>query len=107
MRFKLPPLAKKWMVRSALILLLPVAGGLVSIIYVTGKIAIYEQADNAARMASKAAYLKSISGPDPANAPDLVVILFDDLGYGDVGFTGNRLINTPHMDALAANGMVL
>jgi len=31
MRFKLPPLAKKWMVRSALILLLPVAGVLVHI----------------------------------------------------------------------------
>ncbi len=107
MRLKLPPLAKKWVVRSALILLLPVAGVLVSIIYVTGKIAFYEQADNAARMASKAAYLKSITGPAPANAPDLVVILFDDLGYGDVGFTGNRLIKTPHMDALAANGMVL
>ena len=30
--------------------------------------------------------------------PDLVVILFDDLGYGDVGFTGNQIIATPHMD---------
>ena len=32
------------------------------------------------------------------NAPDLVIILFDDLGYGDVGFTGNQIIATPHMD---------
>ena len=33
--------------------------------------------------------------------------LFDDLGYGDVGFTGNQMIATPHMDKLAANGLVL
>ena len=57
-------------------------------------------------MAAKAAYLKSITRTAPENAPDLVVILFDDLGYGDVGFTGNQMIATPHMDSLAAKGVV-
>ena len=100
-------MAKKWLRRGALILLLPVAGVLFTLIYVTAKIAFYEQADDPARMASKAAYLKAISRPAPVGAPDVVVILFDDLGYGDVGFTGNRMIKTPHMDTLAADGLVM
>ena len=58
-------------------------------------------------MAAKADYLASIARTAPQNAPDLVIILFDDLGYGDVGFTGNQMIATPHMDKLAANGLVL
>ena len=39
--------------------------------------------------------------------PNLVVILADDLGYGDLGVQGSRAIETPHMDRLAAEGMRL
>ena len=38
--------------------------------------------------------------------PNIVLILCDDLGYSDVGFNGAKDITTPHLDALAANGMV-
>jgi uncharacterized sulfatase len=37
--------------------------------------------------------------------PNFVVILADDLGYGDLGCYGQRRIKTPHIDRLAAEGM--
>ena len=98
---------KKWLKRLGLLLALPVLAVISAIVYVSVKIATYEQLDDAAHMATKADYLASIARTAPQNAPDLVIILFDDLGYGDVGFTGNQMIATPHMDKLAANGLVL
>lgn len=41
-----------------------------------------------------------------AERPNILVILADDLGYNDVGFTGCKDIQTPVLDKLAANGMV-
>ncbi|MFE9563367.1 sulfatase-like hydrolase/transferase [Streptomyces sp. NPDC006487] len=37
--------------------------------------------------------------------PNLVVILADDLGYGDLGAYGQKLISTPRIDRLAAEGL--
>lgn len=39
--------------------------------------------------------------------PNILVILCDDLGYGDVGFNGSVDINTPSLDKLAKNGTIL
>lgn len=41
-----------------------------------------------------------------AERPNILVILADDLGYNDVGFTGCKDIQTPQLDKLASNGMV-
>lgn len=37
--------------------------------------------------------------------PHIIYINFDDMGYGDLSCYGNRLIKTPVMDSLAANGI--
>lgn len=38
--------------------------------------------------------------------PNIVYILADDLGYGDIGAYGQKKIETPNIDALAREGMV-
>lgn len=42
----------------------------------------------------------------PADAPNVVVILIDDMGYSDIGPFGSE-IETPHLDRLAATGLTL
>ena len=41
------------------------------------------------------------------NRPNIVFILADDLGYGELGCFGQTRIKTPHLDKLAAEGMQL
>jgi len=37
--------------------------------------------------------------------PNVIIILADDMGYGDAGCYGSRSLKTPHLDRLAAEGM--
>lgn len=41
----------------------------------------------------------------PTIKPNLILLLADDLGYGDLSCYGGRAIDTPHIDKLAARGM--
>ena len=36
-----------------------------------------------------------------ADRPNIVLVMCDDLGWGDVGFNGGKEIRTPHLDAMA------
>lgn len=39
--------------------------------------------------------------------PNIVLIMADDMGYGDLGCYGQQMIQTPHIDSMARNGMRL
>lgn len=41
----------------------------------------------------------------PPNRPNLIWIMADDLGYGDLGCYGQEVIATPHLDRMAREGM--
>ena len=39
--------------------------------------------------------------------PNIVIFLVDDLGYGDLGYTGHPTISSPNIDRLAREGLVM
>ena len=39
------------------------------------------------------------------NVPNIIFIMCDDMGYGDLGCYGQKLIDTPNIDRMAAEGM--
>jgi uncharacterized sulfatase len=44
-------------------------------------------------------------GAEIPERPNIIYIMADDLGYGDLGCFGQKVIRTPHIDQLAAEGM--
>lgn len=55
----------------------------------------------------KAVPLQRNDTPPSRRSQNIIVIYADDLGYGDLGCYGSRLIKTPHLDKMAAEGMRL
>jgi len=49
----------------------------------------------------------NIKSPNLEQKPNVVIILVDDLGYGDISSYGQNKYQTPHIDKIAANGVSL
>jgi len=43
----------------------------------------------------------------PLPRPNIILLMADDVGWGDAGYQGHETLQTPNIDAMAANGLVL
>ena len=48
---------------------------------------------------------KNVTDKETLRKPNIIYIMADDLGYGDLGFTGQEKFETPNIDKLAADGI--
>ncbi|NLO36546.1 MAG: sulfatase-like hydrolase/transferase [Clostridiaceae bacterium] len=51
--------------------------------------------------------IQPMTAAERAAAPNIVMILMDDLGWGDLSCFGSQAIRTPHLDRLARDGIVM
>jgi len=55
-------------------------------------------------------FLNYCTAPTPENSenkPNVIIVMTDDQGYGDLGHTGNPIIKTPTIDAFASEAVSL
>lgn len=60
----------------------------------------------AAAVAASLSLPKAIA-QTPKRKPNVIIVLCDDLGYGDLGAFGGKMIKTPNIDRMAAEGAKL
>ena len=96
--------------RAALIIGYPIAAVLVlGIIGLTGRYIQTELSSppvSSEHLEYKQSYLQSVKAA-PKSAPNVIVIFFDDLGWGDLSSYGNKVIDTPNIDQVAQEGLLM
>jgi len=73
---------------------------------IAGKIILGAWALTAAMLAPSVQAQEAKSGRAADPRPNIIVIMADDLGVGDVGIYGSDLIRTPEIDKLAKSGIL-
>ncbi|MFT5905630.1 MAG: arylsulfatase A-like enzyme [Cryomorphaceae bacterium] len=46
-----------------------------------------------------------VTAGETTTKPNVILIMADDLGWGDTGYNGSKVIKTPHLDKMAAEGL--
>ena len=89
----------KWLIGLVLVLVL------LAVLYPAISLLTYDQVDDEQHLTAKREYLASLAAVPPSgDRPNIVLILLDDLGYGDLGSFGAQSISTPNIDSLAQAG---
>lgn len=57
------------------------------------------------RLESHQAYLSSIPHSDNKDRPNIVLVMVDDMGHGDISCFGSQAIHTPNLDSMAQKGV--
>jgi arylsulfatase A len=91
------------------LVLLALVAALAAAGWVALRVALYEQRDDETALRAKDAALAALRearavAENPEERPNFVVILFDDLGLGDLGAYRSQAPATPRLDRLAAHG---
>ena len=78
------------------------------VVFFVARVGFYRQTDDVQHLTLKRAYLERVAAlaRSPTRVPNLVFILFDDLGPGDLGAYGGHSIATPNLDRLAGEGLL-
>ncbi|MFP6677607.1 MAG: sulfatase-like hydrolase/transferase, partial [Pirellulaceae bacterium] len=58
-----------------------------------------------AAMVSLQSFVLTLSAAETIAKPNIIFVMADDLGYGDLGCYGQQVIKTPHIDQLATGGL--
>lgn len=78
-----------------------------ALLYAGFRLVTYEQSDSREHLEYKKNYLQEITRNPrtKASPPNIIFILYDDMGYGDIGLASTDLIDTPNFDRLAREGL--
>lgn len=47
----------------------------------------------------------ALAAPAAETKPNVILVMADDMGWGETSYNGHPVLKTPHLDAMAANGL--